>query len=124
MGLVVKFGGRVLRDNYDVIKAAQFIKKNLNYKEGLIVVVGAMGNSTYEIMDEAFSLCDEPQEQALDFFLSTAEQAAAARMTMALHSEGLAAIPLNGFQLGIRTSGEHRNAHVESIDVTRIKREL
>lgn len=124
MGLVVKFGGKVLKNNMDIIKVARFIRDRINYNDGLVVVVGAMEGVTRNMLDEAVSISEDASELAMDFFLSTAEQATAAKLAMALQSEGLSAVPLNGYQLGIRTSSEHRNAHIESIDVTRIQSEI
>ena len=107
MGLVVKFGGKVLKNNMDIIKVARFIRDRINYNDGLVVVVGAMEGVTRNMLDEAVSISEDASELAMDFFLSTAEQATAAKLTMALQSEGLSAVPLNGYQLGIRTSSEH-----------------
>lgn len=124
MGLVIKFGGSVLKNNLDIIKAAQFVKQNLNYKDGLVIVVGAMGSMTHNILDESASISGNPSEMVMDFFLATAEQTAVAKLTMALQDEGLDATPLNGYQLGIVTDGNHRNARVKSIDIDRTLEEI
>mgnify|MGYP002591079066 CR=1 FL=1 len=45
-------------------------------------------------------------------------------MTMAIGAMGYSAVSLTGWQAGIRTDGVHGSARIQTVDVSRIRREL
>lgn len=125
MGLVVqKFGGSSLADAEKIKSAAlRIVKTHLDGNQ-VIVVVSARGNTTDELIDMAYSICDNPDSRELDMLVSTGEQISISLMAMAIHSLGYPAISLTGGQVGIRTDSSHTKARIVNISTTKIDEEL
>ncbi len=124
MGLVVKCGGTVIKNNRDIRNVAQFIKNNFDCKDGLVIVVGAVGGYSYKLLNEALSFNSTPSDREVDAILTTGEIVSAAKMALALQNEGIDAVSLNAIQSGIHTNSQHRNAKVKYVDFSGIKNKL
>lgn len=122
--MVMKFGGSSVADDKKLNLVAQriieFKKKNLN----IVVVVSAQGKTTNDLVEQSKSLSDIPNEREMDALLSVGEQITASKLSMLLSQMGYGAISLTGWQAGIKTNSIHEQAKIESIDTTRINKEL
>ena len=108
--IVLKFGGSSVSDNIKLNIVADKIKEF--YKENnVVVVVSAQGKTTDNLLREAH-------------VLSAGEQISMSKLSILLNRLGYPAISLTGWQAGIFTSETNQSAVVESIDTTRIEKEL
>jgi len=121
---VLKFGGSSLATPEHIQKAARQIAAMKRPGQGMVVVASAMGGTTARLMELAGGLSDSPPVRELDRLLASGEQVSTALLCMALQEAGHDAVSLSGAQCGILTSDEHYNARVESIDTSRLRREL
>ena len=121
--IVLKFGGSSVSDNIKLNIVADKIKEF--YKENnVVVVVSAQGKTTDNLLREAHELSNVPNERELDTLLSAGEQISMSKLSILLNRLGYPAISLTGWQAGIFTSETNQSAVVESIDTTRIEKEL
>lgn len=119
--VVLKFGGSSVA-NIDRIKnVAQRIVDSKTKNNNLVVVVSALGDTTDELEEMAFKLCDNPPDREMDLLMSTGEQISSALLAMAIKALGHDAIAFTGPQVGIKTDKSHTRARVISIDSPRIK---
>ena len=121
--IVLKFGGSSVSDNIKLNIVADKIKEF--YKENnVVVVVSAQGKTTDNLLREAHELSNVPNERELDTLLSAGEQISMSKLSILLNRLGYPEISLTGWQAGIFTSATNQSAVVESIDTTRIEKEL
>ena len=60
----------------------------------------------------------------LDALLATGEQGSAALLAIALNKQGVAAISMTGWQIGMITDQSHNKARIQSLDAGKIKNHL
>ena len=122
--LVKKFGGSSVANAEKVKNVASIIEKD--YREGndVIVVVSAQGDTTDDLIDKSKELGDEPSKREMDMLMAAGEQISISLLAIALHSKGLPAISLLGWQAGFLTTSNYSNARVKSIDPTRLRSEV
>ncbi len=122
--IVMKFGGTSVGSIEKMQRVAQRIKNEKEKGYEVVVVVSAMGKLTDELIENALAINSDPSDREMDVLLSTGEQQSMAYLVMALHSIGLEAISLTGWQAGIRTTGFHQRNRIASIPKTRIEKHL
>ena len=122
--LVLKYGGSSVESVEKMRKIAERIIKRKSEGYDLVVVVSAMGKTTNQLINTAFSVCSKPSKRELDVLLSTGEQVSISLLTMLLNSLGVEAISLTGFQAGIKTEGLHTKNKITDIDETKITSHL
>ena len=122
--IVMKFGGSSVADKEKMLKVAQRIKDKRDLGYDVVVVVSAMGKLTDELIKKALDINPNPSDREMDVLLSTGEQQSIALLVMALHSIGLDAISLTGWQAGIRTRGNHQANRINSIPLERLEEDL
>ncbi len=103
---------------------AEKIKVRVQQGEKLVVVVSAMGESTNQLIDLAYSISGNPKEREMDMLLSTGEQVSASLLSMALNGTGVPAISYNAFQLEMVTTKTHNNARIKDLKLSKLQREL
>lgn len=119
--VVQKFGGSSVA-NIDRIKVvAQRIIDSKKKNNNLVAVVSALGDTTDELEEMAFSLNKNPPDREMDLLMSTGEQISSALLAMAIKSQGYDAVAFTGPQVGIKTDKEHTKARVISIESPRIR---
>ena len=119
--VVQKFGGSSVA-NLDRIKAvAKRIAASKKKNNNLVVVVSAIGDTTDELENMAFSIMATPPDREMDILMSTGELASSALLAMAVKALGHNAIALSGPQVGIKTEGEHLKAKINTIEGARIR---
>ena len=122
--VVLKFGGSSVADNIKLNYVADRIKEFYNNKNRVVAVVSAQGKTTDNLIKEAATLSSMPNEREMDVLLSTGEQITMAKLSILLNREGIPAVSLTGWQAGIVTNNTNQDAIIESIDPTRIEKEL
>lgn len=125
MGLIVqKFGGSSVADVDRVQAVAKRITETYRRGERLVVVLSAQGDTTDQLIARAGEMNPYASDREMDMLLSTGEQVSCALCAMAIQALGCPVVSLTGWQAGVRTSSEHRNARIEEMDVERIRTEL
>lgn len=121
--IVLKFGGSSVADDIKLNIVADKIV-DLYKDNNVVVIVSAQGKTTDNLLKEAHSITNLPDERELDVLLSTGEQITTAKLSILLKDRGYDAISLTGWQAGIYTNNTNQDAIVESIDTSRICKEL
>lgn len=122
--VVLKFGGSSVANNTNLDAVANKIIDFKNKNKKVVCIVSAQGKMTDTLIKEAKELSNVPNERELDALLNVGEQISAAKLAILLNEKGYDAISLNGAQAGIHTNSNFQKAKIESIDTTRIKKEL
>ena len=122
--VVLKFGGSSVADNIKLNFVAEKIKEFYNNKQRVVAVVSAQGKTTDNLIKEAATLSNMPNEREMDVLLSTGEQMSMAKLSILLNRDNIPAISLTGWQAGIITNNTNQDAVIEYIDTTRIEKEL
>lgn len=82
------------------------------------------GKTTDMLLKEAYELSKIPCNRELDVLLSSGEQISISKLSILLNELGYSSISLTGWQAGIYTNNTNQNAIIESIDTSRILKEL
>ena len=125
MALIVqKYGGSSVADAERIKSVAKRIAQVKDKGDRVVVVVSAMGNTTDELIKQAYQITERPDDRELDMLLSTGELVSSTLLAMTLRHMGYEAISLSGAQAGIRTDASHGRARIFGIDPERVVREL
>jgi aspartate kinase len=125
MALIVqKYGGSSVADVERIKNVARRIAQAKDKGDQVVVVVSAMGDTTDELIKQAYQITDRPDDRELDMLLSTGELVSSTLLAMTLRNMGYEAISLSGAQAGIRTDASHGRARIFGIDPERVVREL
>ena len=82
------------------------------------------GKTTDRLIKEAHELALVPNNRELDVLLSSGEQISISKLSILLNELGYNTVSLTGWQAGIYTNNTNQNAVIESIDTSRINKEL
>lgn len=119
---ILKFGGKSLETLEKTQKICKNIKKIYKNDKQLIIVVSAMGNTTNNLIEMAEHFKPENNsKRELDALLSTGETLSSSIFAMALQSVGLPAKSFSGWQIKIKTYGDHQHSLISSIDKTKLE---
>ncbi|MDA0768508.1 MAG: aspartate kinase [Verrucomicrobia bacterium] len=125
MGLIVqKYGGTSVGSFDRIRSVAQRVKALHDAGNQIAVVVSAMGGVTDKLIAMAREVSSDPPEREMDVLLSTGEQQSIALVTMALLELGVPTVSLTGRQAGLRTSGSHTRARIDTIDASLTRKYL
>jgi len=125
MAIVVqKYGGSSVADAEKIKNVARRIAAAKDKGNEVVAVVSAMGDTTDELVELAYSVTDQPSEREFDVLLSTGEIVSSTLLAMALRAMGYEAISLSGAQAGIRTDAVYSRARIVGVDPVRIVGEL
>jgi len=122
--LVQKFGGTSVADAYRIHLAARRAVRALLDGNQVVMVVSAMGHTTDHLVGLARQVTRRPSKREMDMLLATGEQVSIALVAMAIHEAGYDAISLTGAQIGLLTDSRHTEAHIQTINTERIRRQL
>ncbi len=125
MALIVqKYGGSSVADAKKIKNVARRIVSTKDKGNQVVVVVSAMGDTTDDLIELAYQVCEQPSERELDALVSTGEVVSSTLLAMALEAIGYAAISLSGAQAGIQTDSSHTQARILKIEANRVISEL
>ncbi len=122
--LVKKFGGTSVGDINKIKNIAKNIIESKEAGHDIVIVVSAMGHSTDNLNNLAYSISKNPPRRELDMLLSTGEQVTIALLSIALNEYGIPAISMTGSQVGIITESIHGKARILEIKTNRIRDHL
>jgi len=121
---VQKYGGSSVGDAEKIKNVAKRIAAAKDKGNEVVAVVSAMGKTTDELVELAYSVTDQPGEREFDVLLSTGEIVSSTLLAMALRAMGYEAISLSGAQAGIRTDAAYSRALIVGVSPERIVKEL
>lgn len=122
--IVQKFGGTSLADLDRIKNAAKIVQKEIDNGNMVIAIVSAMAGVTNSLVSKCSKLSMLDSYASLreyDAALASGEIVSAALLALELHSLGIMAKSLQGWQAGIVTNNSHQNAHVIRINNNVIK---
>ena len=123
--IVKKYGGSSLSSVAKLRNIAASIHDSFcDSNQKLVIVLSAMGSSTDKLVDLSKKAVKDANKRDYDMLLSSGEQVSIAMLSMLINDLGSNAIPLTGWQAGIKTDSSHANARIKSINTKRIKSEL
>ncbi len=121
---VEKYGGSSVATLSKIKKIAQHLKKSVQSKNKIVVVLSAMGKTTNKLLSVAQKLSSTPQKREQDILLCTGEMVSISLLAIALNEIKVKAISLCGFQAGIKTTSNFGKAFVKEVNITKIKKLL
>lgn len=127
--LVLKFGGMSLATPEHLRQAAQVVAEAHRQGHAVVVIVSAMGKTTDQLQELAYSVSPSPNRRELDMLLSTGERVSMALLSMALNdhlgARGTSeAISFTGSQAGVMTDATHSSARITDVRALRVRDEL
>jgi aspartate kinase len=122
--IVQKFGGSVINNLNAIKQVANIIIKTKSPKNGVVVVVSAMGDTTDSLTKLAYQINPNPPGREKDMLLSIGERLTMSLLALALNRHGYEAISFTGSQVGIITNNEHTDARIVDIRGKRLWHEL
>ena len=123
--IVKKYGGSSLSSLAKLRSIAKIVHESHSYaNHKLVIVLSAMGSSTDNLVDLSKKAVKEANPRDFDMLLSTGEQVSIAMLSMLINNLGGRAVPLTGWQAGIKTDSSHTNARIKAINTKRIRAEL
>ncbi|TWI44858.1 aspartate kinase [Pseudoduganella flava] len=90
----------------------------------VVVVPSAMSGETNRLIALAKEVQNPPDPRELDMIASTGEQVSVGLLSMALQAIGKNAVSYTGWQVGIKTDSAFTKARIQSIDDTRVRKDL
>ena len=122
--IVQKFGGTSVASAELIKHVATTIKDVCNQGHQVVAVVSAMGGETDRLVGLAQQVDSHYSGRELDALLATGEQGSAALLAIALNKQGVAAISMTGWQIGMITDQSYNKARIQSIDASKIENHL
>lgn len=120
---VLKFGGSVLRDHADVVRARVEVRAWLQRGYRVIAVVSALEGATDQLTREAdrFATRNTPADaSAKALLLATGELTSASLLGLELQRDGVHAAVCPPWTIGLRAAGQPLDAFPSGLDTTRV----
>ena len=125
MALIVqKFGGTSVAGLDRIRAVAGHVKREVDAGNQVAVVVSAMAGVTDQMVEMAGAMNALHDGREYDTVVALGEQATAGLLAMALQGDGVAARSWQGWQIPIRTDGDHGKARIVTIETDALKRRL
>ena len=117
---VLKFGGTSVGTIERILHVANIIKKEYDAGNAIIAIVSAMSGKTNELLEHSKNISKNFNKRELDVLLAAGEQASSALLAGALNELGVNTRSWLNWQIPILTEGEHTNARIINMNVTKI----
>ncbi len=117
---VLKFGGTSVGSIERIQHVAKIIKKEHDTGSQVIVVVSAMAGKTNELVKFSKNISENFDKRELDVLLSSGEQVTCALLSGCLLELKVNAKSWLNWQIPILTDGEHTNARIVNMNVSKI----
>ncbi|QGZ42310.1 aspartate kinase [Pseudoduganella flava] len=125
MALIVhKYGGTSMGSTDRIKNVARRVAKWHDAGHQVVVVPSAMSGETNRLIALAKEVQNPPDPRELDMIASTGEQVSVGLLSMALQAIGKNAVSYTGWQVGIKTDSAFTKARIQSIDDTRVRKDL
>src|SRR5882672_3786853 len=123
MAIVVqKYGGSSVEDVAKLKQVADRVMRTR--REGRVVVVSAMGDTTDDLLGLAKQVSANPDRRELDMLLTAGERISMALLPIAIRELGGDAVSFTGSQSGIITNDRHADARIIEVRPVRVQDEL
>ncbi|MEL6790943.1 MAG: aspartate kinase [Pseudomonadota bacterium] len=118
--IVMKFGGTSVADLDRIANVARFVRREVDAGNAVVVVVSAMAGQTNKLVQ----FCEDvgPPDPSLDArgleydaIVSSGEQVTAGLLALTLQHMGFRARSWQGWQIPLRTDGNHAKARIDAI---------
>ena len=117
---VLKFGGTSVGTIERILHVAKIIEKEHSNGNEVIAIVSAMSGKTNELLEQSRSISKNFSKRELDVLLTSGEQITSALLAGALNELGISSKSWLNWQIPILTEGEHSNARIINVNVTKI----
>ncbi len=114
--IVMKFGGTSVADLDRIRNAAGRVQREVAAGHEVAVVVSAMAGVTNQLVGWCQALAPLHDAREYDAVVATGEQVTAGLLAIALQTLGVEARSWQGWQVPLRTDGQHGKARIEGID--------
>jgi aspartate kinase len=122
--VVQKFGGSSVADAESITRVARRIVATKALGHDVVVAVSAMGDTTDDLVELAYSVTDRPDPREMDMLLTTGERISMALLAMAIKSLGVDARSFTGSQAGMMTDSQHGAARIVDVTPDRVREAL
>jgi homoserine dehydrogenase len=119
--IVLKFGGSVLRNEDDLLKAVRESEAWIDRGWNVVAVVSAIEGVTDTLISKAKSFGEEPHAEARALLTATGELTSASLLGLALHRAGVRATVAAPWTIGFRATGEPLDAFPQSINAAAVR---
>ena len=117
MSLIVqKFGGSSVADANKIRNVCNIIADTKAQGHRVVVVLSAQGDTTDDLITKMDEITECASLREKDMLLSAGEQISVSLAAMCMESMGYPAVSLTGWQAGIRTTSQHTDAAICTID--------
>ena len=117
---VLKFGGTSVGTIERILHVAKIIKKEHIAGNEVIAIVSAMSGKTNDLLEQSKAISKNFIRRELDVLLTSGEQVTSALLAGALNDIGINSRSWLNWQVPILTEGDHSNARIINMNVTRI----
>ena len=117
---VLKFGGTSVGTIERILHVAKIIKKEHISGNKVIAIVSAMSGKTNDLLEQSKAISRNFIKRELDVLLTSGEQVTSALLAGALTDLGVNSRSWLNWQVPILTQGEHSNARIINMNITRI----
>ncbi len=125
MALIVhKYGGTSMGSPERIRNVARRVAKWQKAGYQMVVVVSAMSGETNRLLALASEVSPNPDPRELDVVATTGEQVSIGLLAMALKDQGVDAVSLTGWQVGVKTDNAYMKARIDEISDERVRQEL
>jgi|TARA_B110001452_G_scaffold256714_1_gene250294 aspartate kinase len=121
---VLKFGGTSVGTIDRILHVAKIIKKEYAAGNKIIAIVSAMSGKTNELLKQSKNISENFNKRELDVLLTSGEQVTSALLAGALNELGVNSRSWLNWQIPILTEGEHSNARIINMNITKINKFL
>ena len=113
--IVMKFGGTSVADLDRIRNVAGRVRREVQAGHEVAVVVSAMAGVTNQLVGWCHALSPLHDAREYDAVVATGEQVTAGLLAIALQEMGVDARSWQGWQVPLRTDGQHGRARIDSI---------
>ena len=114
--LVLKFGGTSVADIDRIRRVARHVKREVDAGHEVAVVVSAMAGKTNELVGWCREASPIHDAREYDAIVASGEQVTAGLLAIVLQSMGVNARSWTGWQIPLRTDGQHGAARILEVD--------
>ncbi len=119
--IVLKFGGSVLRNEDDLLRAVKESESWIDRGWNVVAVVSAFEGVTDTLVRKAKTFGEEPLPEAQALLTATGELSSASLLGLALHRAGIRAAVAAPWTIGLRAEGEPLDAFPRSINAAAVR---
>ncbi len=122
--IVMKFGGTSVADLDRIRNVAARVKRVVDEGHEVAVVTSAMAGATNQLVAWCQELSPLYDAREYDTVVATGEQVTIGLLAVALQTIGVDARSWTGWQIPIRTDGQHGKARIDAIDGAELIRRM